>query len=205
MSGMEPFILGMGAAGGSAAAAGTMGSLAAAGSLIGTGTAAGIGAGLGLGLGTIAPIAGTVLSGVSALGQYNSMQSQARSMQQAAKIEQQQLNIQANQEAAVSQREAIQRRRESELAASRAIAVAASSGAGTSGIEGILRGIAGRGEENAQYALYEGQERATTARYRGQVGVAQAGQRAAAMRSQATATLMGGFASMGSGLYSRFA
>lgn len=199
MAFMAPLATGLAA--GSAAGLGAFSSGMAVAGMAGAGSAA---LGTGLMLGSLAPIAGTVLSGISAIGQYNSMQAQAKSMQEAAKVEQMQLNQRANQEAAISQREAIMRRREAELAMSRAIAVAASSGAGTSGIEGILRGIAGRGEENAQYALYEGQERANTERYRGRVGVAQASQRADMLRRQAASTLMGSFAQLGSGLYSRF-
>ena len=88
------------------------------------------------------------------------------------------------------------------------MAVGAASGAGTSGIEGLMADLSGRGEEAAQGEIYQGSEKAGSLRYQGRVGVSQA-------KSQAMSTLLGAAGkamSAGSGgggtvgsLFSRFA
>jgi len=127
----------------------------------------------------IASTLGTVLSLAGAV-------SSARGMKAAARAEQQQLNIKAGQEEAVSQKRAALARDKANLMMSRAMAVGAASGAGTSGIEGIMSGLAERGDEAAQGEIYEGSERANTLRYQGEVGVADA-------KQKASATLIGAF------------
>lgn len=165
------------------------------GSIVGTSTAAGATmASVGATIGSALPF---IQAGSTLLGLVGSSQ-QASAQEAVAKANQRQLNAQAKQEEAASQREATQRRRQSDLMMSRAIAVAAASGAGTSGIEGILEGIAGEGEQAAQYALYEGTERAKGLRYRGAVGRSEA-------KASSRATLLGGFSQAGSALFSRFA
>lgn len=122
------------------------------------------------GIGTVLSLGGSVISAISGIN--------------AAKAEQKQLNINAGQEEAASQRRALLARDKANLMISRAMAVGAASGAGTSGIEGILTDIAGRGEEAAQGDLYQGKEKANSLRYQGKVGVSQA-------KSQAMGTLIG--------------
>jgi hypothetical protein len=179
---------------GTAAGVGAVGPMAATAGLLGTGGAFSAATAMGS-MGTLLKVGG-------ALGQYGAMQAQAKSQEAAAKATQQQLNYQAGQEAASAQREALARRRQADIMMSRAMAVGAASGAGTSGMEGLMAGIAGEGEEQAQYALYSGTEAAKGLRYRGQVGVAEAKQSAAATRRAATSTLL---SSGASALYGRFA
>lgn len=135
--------------------------------------------------------ASTILSLAGAVASANAQKS-------AASANQVQFDYQAGQEQAAAQHEAEARRRKADLMISRAIAVSAASGAGTSGIEGILKGIAAEGETSAQYALYEGNERAAGLRYQGAVGVANA-------KRSARSTILGGLASAGMSIASRFA
>lgn len=142
-------------------------------------------------------LATAVSVGSTLLGLAGSM-AQGRAAKDAAKAEQAQLDYSAKQAEASSQRDAIAERRKADLLISRGIAVGAASGAGTSGISGILQGIAGRGEEAAGAALYEGAEKAKEIRYRGAVGVDTA-------RKQARATTLSAVGNAAGSIYSRFA
>jgi len=102
----------------------------------------------------------------------------------AAKANQAQLDAQAGQAEAASQHRAEQERRKADLMISRGLAVGAASGAGTSGISGMLEGIAAQGETAAGGTLYEGTERAKGLRYQGAVGVSNA-------KQQGTASILG--------------
>ena len=110
-------------------------------------------------------------------------QQQAAAGNEAAKVEQAQLNAAALSAEGQSQYEAEAQRRKAELMISRALAVGASSGAGTSGLDYLLRDIGAEGETAAGYALYGGTEKAKGLRYRGEVGVAEA-------KAKGRATLM---------------
>ena len=178
---------------GTAAGVGAVGPVAATAGLLASG---------GFSAATALSSMGTLLKVGGAVGQFAASQQQAASQEAAAKATQQQLNYQAGQEAASSQREALARRKQANLMMSRAMAVGAASGAGTSGLEGLMSGIAEEGEEQAQYALYGGTEAAKGLRYRGQVGVAEAKQSASATRRAATSTLL---SSGASAIYGRFA
>jgi hypothetical protein len=136
-------------------------------------------------------IAGTALSLAGGLAQSSAMKS-------AAKANQAQLNYAAGQTEAAGQHKAEQDRRKAELMLSRAMAVGAASGAGTSGMEGILAGIAGEGEKQAQATMYESTERAKGLRYQGAVGVAEA-------KQKAKATLLGAFGSAAMSIAGRYA
>ena len=105
----------------------------------------------------------------------------------AAKAEQSQLNTAATQEDAAGQHAAEAARRKSALMLSRAIAIGAASGAGTAGLDSILRGIAQEGETQAGYIGYESTEKAKGMRYRGQVGASEAKARGKATMSPARA------------------
>lgn len=105
----------------------------------------------------------------------------------AAKAEQAQLNAAALASEATSQHQAEQDRRKADLMLSRALAVGAYSGGGTSGLDSLFRSIAQEGETAAGYSLYEGAEKAKELRYRGTVGVASA-------KSAGKATLMSAIA-----------
>lgn len=122
---------------------------------------------------------------------------QARAGTAAAKAQQVQLNYQAGQETASAIQEANARRRKADLMISRGLAVAAASGAGTSGLEGILSGIAEEGERSAGAAMYSGIERAKGLRYQGAVGVAEA-------KTQAKSTILGGVAKAAMSMYDLF-
>lgn len=141
---------------------------------------------------------GGALSGASTILGLGGSIASAKAQTAAAKANQKQLEYNAGQEQAVAQREAEARRHKADLMISRAIAVGAASGAGTSGIEGIVRGIAEEGEEAAGYAMYEGGEKAAGMRYQGAVGVANA-------KKSARATILGGIANTGMSLAGRFA
>jgi len=153
----------------------------------------------------ILAVASTVLSLYGASQQAAAMRQQAKNQQMMAAANQQQLNYQAGQEEAAGQRQAIAERRKAQLIASRAMAVAAASGAGTTGIEGLLTGITKAGEESAQGALYESTERAKGLRYRGQIGGAEASNQAAVTKREASATMLGAYASAASSLAGRYA
>lgn len=152
----------------------------------------------------IMAVGGTVLSAAGALQQHQASRAQAAQMEAAARANQAQLDYQAKQELASSAKQASAQRRKAELMMSRALAVASASGAGTSGIEGLLAGIAGEGEQAAQFEMYEGAERAKGLQYRGRVGVSQARREARTTRSQAGATLLGSLYSSGTSLWDRF-
>ena len=136
------------------------------------------------GIGTVLSLGGSVISAISGI--------------KAAKAEQQQLNVKAGQEEAVSQKRAALARDKANLMMSRAMAVGAASGAGTSGIEGLMADLSGRGEEAAQGEIYQGSEKAGSLRYQGRVGVSQA-------KSQAMSTLIGAAGKVaGSSLFDKF-
>lgn len=115
----------------------------------------------------------------------------------AAKATKQQLDYQAGQTEAAGQREAEARRRKAALMVSRAVAVGAASGAGTSGIEGALAGIAEEGEKDAGGAIYESTEAAKGMRYKGAVGVAEA-------KAQGRATILSSVGQAGLSLAGKF-
>lgn len=90
---------------------------------------------------------------------------------------------QAGQEVAVAQRRAIEERRQSQLLQSRALAVAAASGAGASDptIVHLISQISGDGAYRAAVALYDGEEKARQLRLKSD-----------ASRYEAAAALAGG-------------
>lgn len=122
---------------------------------------------------------------------------QADAGNEAAKAEQAQLNAAALSAEGQSQYEAEAQRRKAELMISRALAVGASSGAGTSGLDSLLRDIGAEGETAAGYALYGGSEKAAGMRYRGEVGVAEA-------KAKGRATLMSAIGQSAMSLYAAY-
>lgn len=87
----------------------------------------------------------------------------------AGQSEQMQLEQQAGQDRALSQLEANNRRRSSRYAQSRALALAAASGAGASDptVVNIISGLEGEGEYGALAAMYEGETSARGLQYGG--------------------------------------
>jgi hypothetical protein len=134
---------------------------------------------------------------VSAAVQMAGAKQSADAANAAAKAEQEQLNAAALQEGAAGQHAAEAARRKSDLMISRALAVGAASGAGTTGLDSILRGIAQEGETQAGYSTYESTERAKGMRYKGDVGVADA-------RARGKATMMQSVASSAMSLYGAY-
>lgn len=132
-------------------------------------------------------------AGLSILG----AKQQADAGNAAAKAEQQQLNAAALAAEGQGQYEAEAQRRKSELMISRALAVGAASGAGTQGLDSLLRDIGAEGETAAGYALYGGKEKAAGMRYRGEVGVSEA-------KSRGSATLMSAIGSSALSLAGRY-
>jgi hypothetical protein len=102
------------------------------------------------------PIALTVAgAGLMAGGSIIGGNSQAASLRAQAD----QLDVEAGADIASSQRKAMEERRQARLAGSRALALAASSGAGVDdpSVVNAIAGIEGEGEYRALVALYEGE------------------------------------------------
>lgn len=105
------------------------------------------------------PIALTVGAGLlSAGGTIIGAKGEAKELRKQAD----QLEVKAGQERAASQRRAIEQKRQADLLSSRAIAVAAASGASVDDptVLNILADIEGEGEYRALTALYEGEDEA---------------------------------------------
>lgn len=126
-----------------------------------------------------------------------------------SEFEAQQLEQDATQAYAASQRVAMDERHKADLVASRAIAVAGSSGGGVLDptVVGLLTDITGEGAYRSATALYEGEEKArrlnlgaAAARLEGQSRQMVGYGRAAALRSQAMGTIL----SSGSSLYAKY-
>lgn len=115
----------------------------------------------------------------------------------AAAAEKQQLDTEAMSAEAQSQYDAEAKRRKAELMLSRALAVGAASGAGTTGLDSLLRDIGAEGETAAGYALYGGTEKAKGLRYRGDVGVYEA-------KAKGKATIMSAVAGAATSLYGAY-
>lgn len=105
-----------------------------------------------------------------------------------------QLEIGAGQAQAAAQRRASEQRRRASLVASRALTVAAASGAGASDptIEDVISDIAGEGAYRAGTEIYHGEERARQLRagadaalFEGEIGVEGGHQRSRALQTQA--------------------
>lgn len=124
----------------------------------------------------------------------------AKDSKKAGKFEGAQYRQQAGQERAGSQRQAIEERRAARIAQSRAVAVAAASGAGASDptVMNIVGNLAADGEYNALSALFSGEEAArglenaaSGAEYEGRSSAAGYRTRANAYRSAARNTAIG--------------
>ena len=116
----------------------------------------------GIMLGDVLLGAGTVLSTAATIQQGRHAEAAAKAQQQAAEAEAARMNVRAGQERALAQREAIKERREARLLASRAQAVAASSGAGAldPDVVNMLGDIEGEGTFRALMARTAGEDRA---------------------------------------------
>lgn len=124
-----------------------------------------------------------------------------------------QLEFQAGQSIAASQRKMLEERRQAQLVQSRAQAVAAASGGGSSDptVVGIISKIAGEGAYRESVALFDGYDRARllresakAKRLEGEIAAEGGNYRAKAYETMATASLLKGGASIGESLYSRY-
>lgn len=106
---------------------------------------------------TVAAYAALAGAAVSAYSSYE----EGQAANKAAKFEAEQMERNASDARAVSQREAIEQRRRAELAQSRALAVAAASGAGAldGSVLDLMGDIGAEGDLNARTALYSGEAR----------------------------------------------
>jgi len=114
-----------------------------------------------------------------------------------AEFEAQLLEQRGGQEIAASQRAAAEERRQARYGASRAVAVAAASGAGGPTVSRIISDIAGEGAYRSAVALYEGEERARqtrlgaiSSRYEGEVAAASGQARQRAFNIGATSSVL---------------
>lgn len=123
----------------------------------------------------------------------------------AAQFEADQLDQQAGQSIAASQYDAIEQMRQTRLAQSRAIALAAAGGGGVTDVTvvNLLSRNAGEGAYRAALSLYKGEERARqlrlaalTKRYEGDLQFSAGGDRAAAYTLQGAGKLFGDAVSM---------
>lgn len=119
-------------------------------------------------------IASSVLGFFGKMSQADELENAARvnaaNAARAAEANRAQLAQAAGQEEAASQHEAVAAKRKANLMMSRAMAIAAASGAGAMP-ENLAAGLIGEGETAAENALYGGKERATGLRYKGDEGV----------------------------------
>lgn len=113
------------------------------------------------------------------------------------KSEQMQLNQQAGQDRAISQIEATRVRRSARYAQSRALALAAASGAGASDptVVNLIGGIAGEGEFQALSALYTGEESARGQEFAGKIARKEGSSAKTASYFKAAGTLLSGASS----------
>jgi hypothetical protein len=150
-------------------------------------------------------IAGTVMSVVGQISAGQAQKRQAQAAQQAKEYEAAQAEVNAGQEMAAAQRRALDERRRATMLASRALAVGAASGAGTSGsVEEIISDIAGEGSYRAALQIYGGEDRARRLQA-GAAGARYEGDSLASFgRSQATGSYIGALGRGISGGYSLY-
>jgi hypothetical protein len=152
---------------------------------------------------------GTLASGE---GQAQASINEGKAASQVANFQAKQLERQAGQERATSQLAAIEESRKGRLARSRALAVAAASGAGTDGsVSDILSDLTAEGEFNAQGALYEGEEtakgmevQAAATRAQGAYAKRGAAYQARSTRRSSYLSSVGNLMAGGSSFYSKY-
>lgn len=122
----------------------------------------------------------------------------ALARQQALEVQAQQEEAQAKQEQAIAQRNALEQKRRATIAAGRATAVMAASGAGVD--NRLVEGILGEGDYGYNTALYQGEDRAqklnyqaSLDRYAGRTGVDSASATRSAYYNRADSTETTGY------------
>ena len=148
----------------------------------------------------VVAVAGTA---VSAASSYSASKQQDINDNASALANARRAEAAAKEAEASGQLQASEARRRAEIMASRALAVAAASGAGTSGIETLFSGLAAEGERAAGAAKYEAvetskglQDRATMAKYNAEAS-------ANVRKADRNATVIGSIAQGGS-LYQKY-
>lgn len=155
---------------------------------------------------TIAQVSGAMSQGDAAMQEAKLRAAQEREQ---ARIDAMMLRREANDDRATSQRAAEEARRVARLRQSKALALAAASGASAADpdVINILGGLEGEGDYNASVELYKGEDAAKYKEWRAQVGTITAENQArmtlwqgkaakSASRTKALGTLAGGAASM---------
>lgn len=113
----------------------------------------------------------------------------------AGRLQQKQYEAQAKAEAATGQREGIERKRQSDLLASRALAIAAASGGGALDptVVNIIAGIDAQGDYGARSAIYGGETAAQGSRLKGALSLYEGKAARQAARIQALSQLVGSY------------
>lgn len=137
-------------------------------------------------------------TGLSAASSYSASKQQELNDRAAAEANAKRAMAQAKDAAAAGQLKSNEARRRAEIMTSRALAVAAASGAGTAGIETLMSGIAESGERAAQAENYQATESAKGLEDRAALGKNAAEAYASRARVDRTATLVGAAAQSGS-------
>lgn len=148
----------------------------------------------------VVAVAGTA---VSAASSYAASKQQDINEKAAALANARRAEAAAKEAEAAGQLKANEARRKAEVMASRALAVAAASGAGTSGIETLFSGLAEEGEREAGVAKYESVETAKGMQDRAALTKYNADAAASARKSERTANVIGAVA-QGSSIYSKY-
>ena len=154
-------------------------------------------------------VGGTVMSAAGQIQQGAATEARSKRQADIAEFEARQLDRLAGREKAASQRTAKEERRQSELRESRALAVAAASGAGASDptVVKILSDLAGEGSYRAALALYEGEERARLTRLQATGKRFEAGELRIAGKEAKRAGKLGALSTLfqgGAGLYGKY-
>jgi hypothetical protein len=150
-------------------------------------------------------IAGVAIAAYGAISQASAQKKASAQAESLKQFEAAQMEQNAGQELAASQRRAMEERRRATMLASRALAVGAASGGGTSGsVEEIISDIAGEGAYRAGLEIFGGEDRARRLRM-GAEGARYEGSSIASYgRSQATGSMISGLGRAGLGAYSLY-
>lgn len=145
-------------------------------------------------------VGGTLLNFSGSQQSAEAAKAAAQRTSQAKQYEAAQMDVQAGQEVAASQRGALEQKRMADLAASRALALAAASGGGTdAGVANIIASITGEGAYRSLVSLYQGESKARTLkmaadakRYEAGVAIEEGSQKADAYQTAGLASLASG-------------
>ncbi len=145
-----------------------------------------------------AQVVGTLLEAEGVEQESQTIRAQSRMRRKSAEFKAKQLEVRAKETIAAQQRVAAEERRQSELAQSRILALAAASGASASDatVENLIARTAGEGAYRSMIALYEGESEARMLRWQGKAAKAEAGIESDLLKRRAEATELAGVASI---------